>query len=767
MFSPNFQSFLPVTRRKPGGSGKILLRQISFLSLILFYVLVLTPQAALAQATGTLEGWVTDAATGKALQGTEVVLKGTGMKARAGKDGRFRIAEIPAGSYDAVVKFAFYKETVIQVTVSAGKLTQVDFELVEKVVEMQRIVVTATLTEKDIEDIPNAVEVITRQEIEEMGAETAADVLRESQGLSMQIGSGRSELVNIRGLNANQSLVLVDGRRLAAGFQNDIDLADFPLSSLERIEIVRGPNSALYGSEAVGGVINLITRQPSERTAGAVSLRFGQSRYGEARTPFIQGDLSGKKGRVGYSIAGGANRKDDYDRDKSTFFTDGDLTRQGQGTGQLSLDLADNQRLQAGLDYSEVDREGKRTQSSGDGIRTQDSKRRTAFLEYNAEPLNRMNLLLRGYQSHYQTNILVSSVATGEGQTAIAANQDTYRLDQDLYQIESRLSGNLLERHLLTGGADFRQEKARDNTVDKDVNNAAAFLQDELKIGQALMLVLGARFDHHSEFGSVLNPKAGFTYSLKDSFRIKGSYGGGFRAPNIFELYVNKDTPKNLVHANARLGSETARAYELGAEGQYRGVFGKVTVFKNDLKDMINTVQVGVDTIKAAALAAGGGGGGGGGGGQAAQTRPIFEYRNIDRAMTQGVELSAEIRLPLGFSLSEEATLMDTEDKATSQRLFNRPDWLNVAKLSYRNSGLGVKANLRAMSLGNQKFTRTQTIGGFTYWNLYAAKKIFGAFELYGGVNNIFNANPALSGATDGQRDTGTFFYLGLTAEYR
>ena len=630
----------------------------------------------------------------------------------------------------------------------------------ETVYELEEFVVTATMTERDIEQVPASMEVITRTEIEEMGAETVAEALKEAQSLTLQGVSGRGTVASLRGLSTKHTLVLVDGKRLSTGFRNNMDLGEIPTSMIERIEIVRGPSSALYGSDAVGGVINIITKPPSEKWTGGVTLGYGQSRYGEAENPLSKGHFAGRTGKIGYSLSGHFNQKDRYDRDKSTVQTDGDDKRIVSGTGKLSFDLAQDHRLWAGLEFAQTQREGIRTFGWGSGTREADSQRRAYFLEYQGKFRERSDVMLRGYQSHFETDIKVTPLEAGPGGTLLTQTGEPYHLNQDLTQMEGRWSERFFDQHRMTLGAEYRIEKRKDNDSDDDVNNSAFFFQDEFQVSDPFLLVLGVRYDRHSDFGSAFSPRVSTMYAVNEALRLKGSYGEGFRAPTIFELYIESDTKRSLIHPNPDLDAETSRSYELGAEGKY-GIFsGGITAFRNDLNDMIHTVQVGTDTLK-------GKGKGGGKGGGKPKTRPILEYRNVAEAMTQGLEINASLRLPLGFVLSDNATLMNTEDKGTGEELFNRPDFMNSAKLTYKNARFGIRTNVRATTVGSQKTSATEEAEGYTFWHLRASKRLFGFFEVHAGVNNVFNKKPSVYGCVGSAGDTGTFFYGGVSAEFR
>ena len=710
-----------------------------------------------------IQGTATNAETGGPLAKVEVIVVNRGVKTLTGAAGNYRFSGLPPGRYKLLVSAPFYAKALEEVQLTEEAVYTVDFKLGEKVIEMSEIVLTATLTEKDIQSVPVATEVITAREIEELGAEKMHEALAESQGLYVQFGNGRATSASLRGLNLNQSLILVDGRRLAFGFGDNLDLDDIPVGLIDRVEVVRGPGSALYGSDAMGGVINFITRRPTEGLSGGFDVRYGQSRYGEAETPLFRGDLSGKTGRLGYSFFSRFSSKDYYDRDKSTFFGDGDQYDEASASGELSLDLGAGHRLSGGMDYLNDKQKGYREMSFGDGIRDAAWNRNSLFLEYNGLISGGMSLMLRGYRSFYENDTKNFSVGTGEVNTPLTLTGEPYHLEQDLRQVEGRVSGMFPGRQLVTAGAEHRWEDRQDNEVDEGVSNSAAFIQDEIWLANPLLVVMGARFDYHSEFGSEFSPRLGATYSPLEHLRIKSAYGEGFRAPTIYELYVHKDTQKNLLIPNSNLTAETSRGYEFTLEGERGLISARATYFRNEIDDMINTVQIGLDTLIQSGGGGGGSGGGGKQGGSSVQTRPIFKYENVDQATVQGVELSAELSLPAGFSIGEEAFLLDTRDENSGRELFNKPDFINTVKFGWSSSKLGLNANFRIISTGSQYLSLDEKADRYTVCNLHLTKKMGKNFKLHAGVYNLFNADPYLPQF----QGSGTYFHLGIAADYR
>lgn len=699
---------------------------------------------------GEIRGVVTSE-RGERLKGAQVAIQALKLGGVTSAHGHYVISGIPDGEHGVTVRMTGYESRSMVVTIAAGETVNLDFILKSGLIDLPPVVVTATMTIKGVDQIPAAVEVVEKSDMRAMGAETAADALGESRSLVMQSSTGRAMTASIRGLRNNHCLVLIDGRRLSAGFRDNIDLGDIPTGNIERIEIVRGPTSALYGSDAIGGVINIITRKPTEKTIGGFGLRYGQNRYGEAENPVFKGDISRQTGRIGYAFSGSFNLNRRYDRDKGTLETDGDQKHIGAGSGQLTFNLAPTQQLLFGTDYLETGKEGNRAYGWGSGKRTEEARRKSLMAEYRGKVSKYSELVIKEYYSSFRTDIEVSPLSSGNWFNPLTGTEDAYHLDQELNQLELRWSGLLHADHLATAGLEHRYEKRKDNAFNNDVGNSAIFFQDEYQVSDQFLLIFGSRYDRHSVFGSAFSPKINLFYAIHDNLRLNVSYGKGFRAPNIFELYIETDTRANLVRPNPDLDCETSRSFELGLEGGHGMLSGGIRFFRNDLRDMITTVQVGTDTIK----------------GKNPVIRPVFEYGNTGKAMTQGLEIDVSISLPGGIVVSDDATIMSTRNKTTGYRLFNEPDLINNWKVGYSNSRLGLKANLRANTTGGRRVSENYETKGFTLWNLHVSRELSRYSETYIGINNLFNADPDVYGFAEGARVAGTFFYAGISFEFR
>ncbi|WP_164927081.1 TonB-dependent receptor plug domain-containing protein [Chlorobaculum tepidum] len=642
------------------------------------------------------------------------------------------------------------------------------------------IVITATRTENPVSKLPMAVEVITRQEIEESGSLNLADVLAEAEDVNaLEPVNGRLGVAKLRGLGSSLTLVLIDGYRLQSGFQGYSDLREIPAGMIERIEIVRGSGSALYGSDAVGGVINIITRKPTKDLHGGLSISGGESRAGEAGTVETDGWVSGSAGKLGFAVAGTYYDRDRYDRDQSDLMTDGDDRRIASGSASLTCDLTPGVKLTGGIVYADNSLDGIRTQNSGDFDRWVDSDRLLVHAGAEIKTGEESNLSLKVARSTYDWRsdmdnhdgvpTVTSATASGTTTTTETTMASRTKVSQDYDQFDARWTGRIAEVHRLTTGVEYRTETRTDSgstvttkvvtktglvnsgpttmvatdktDISHDVDNLGLYLQDEFTGLKPLTIIAGVRYDDHSDFGSEYSPKVAVLLPVDSHLKLRASYGEGFRAPSIYELYTGSlTTRRSIVLSNPDLKAERSKTWEVGADFSRGGFNAGVTAFRNEVRNMISLVLADDTT-----------------------TPDTYQYQNLSKAMTRGIEISASLALPHGFTLSDRVSFLDTENLDTGEALFFAPDVANVLRLDYANSRFGLKGNVRVVSTGTQYSSADEKISGYTLVNCYLSKSVSKHAELFAGVDNLFNddANTGY-GNNEGAGAMGTYFYGGL-----
>ncbi|MBL0731509.1 MAG: TonB-dependent receptor, partial [Desulfosarcina sp.] len=386
--------------------------------------------------------------------------------------------------------------------------------------KLGKTVVTATMTPKELKEVPGAFEVITADEIRSMGAETVADALEDAVSLDLDHVAGRGFVPQIRGLGNKRTLVLIDGMRFSSGFRDTtVDLSEVPTEMIERIEIIRGPTSALYGSEGIGGVINIITKKAPKKFSGSAGVRYGMNTYGDAENYIVKTTLGDTLEKIGIIASGQLNNTDRFDRHKDDSYTEIDDVEKYSGMLKLSYDFADSQALSAGVFHTDVDREGIRNKYGLEWDRDADSKRTSTFLQYDGS-IAGASVMTRAYYSDFESDRSYVDIGDPYNIPALQhkANQQPDREDFDiknkLYQIESRASRIFAKSHLVTMGVEYRKEKRSgienrgETEINKTVHNRAVFLQDDFPLFDCLLFTAGVRLDDHSDFGSEVSPRA-------------------------------------------------------------------------------------------------------------------------------------------------------------------------------------------------------------------------------------------------------------------
>lgn len=617
-------------------------------------------------------------------------------------------------------------------------------------VELDTKVITATRSEKSLAAAPGSVEVLSRAAIRELGAQTVEDVLETAVGSILTNNPGRVRQASIRGSGTGRTLILIDGRRIARGYRDNIDLGRILVGQIERIEIVRGPSSALYGADAMGGVVNIITTKP-QQSEGHAQLRYNAGNASGWRASAGGGVATERFGIIGH--AGFLNRNE-YNADPDDGLSDVDDQQLVNGTAQAEYRLNDRHMLRLGGGYAAFDRDGDRFMQGQTRLREADDRRSDVFGHYQGRLSQSLQLTADAYYSVFDSDINLSPMPSFRdvGET------------QDLTQAQAQADWAFGNGQSLMIGADVRREgiDEPDADIEDSIINSGGFTQLDLLVPYRLNLVAGLRFDQHSEFGGNVAPRVALVWHALDRLRFRAAYGQSFTAPTLAQLYVTelRQRGRVIVEPNPDLSPERSQGFEIGAEGEYRGYRLAVTGFYNDMDDRIGEVFVrseprsggrGSGSGSGADGGSGGGGGGPGagpgagngsrsGGGSGRGTIDYFRLDNIERVRTYGVEMDFGLRLPLGMRLAGHATYMESEQGDANQPLAYEPNWKGFLKLAWQSPKQKLGGNLRLNYLGETEDGAGETINDYTTLSLYADYSLFEQTDLYAGIDNLAQA---------------------------
>ncbi|MGD8780596.1 MAG: TonB-dependent receptor [Ignavibacteria bacterium] len=534
-----------------------------------------------AQNFGTISGTVKDLETGESIFGANIYLKGTHMGSASDVEGKYVIEHVPAGKWVLVCSIITYTKIEQEITIEESANLNVDFSLKEDELKFSDVVVTATRNMELVTSIPVATEVLNSKKIEESNAKDVGEALKSVGALLVKSygGLGSLESVSLRGSTNAQVLILIDGQRLNNAQDGSVDLSSIPLDAVEKIEVVKGGNSAMYGSDAVGGVINIITKSMARKNKLDFSLN---GMYGTYNTQ-------------AYDVSVGQGIKNfDYFVSYSRTQTDGDYEytdNTGSKTKWKNSDTkADNIFVKGGYLF-------------------EDQSRLSAFYKYrksdNGSPgsIDYPNYSARSKVDNNHISLSYEGLSLGP----FAFNFNTYWMKRDHHYnnpesylgleeniYNSRALGVLVQAFtdlnkfgLLSYGYEFRQDKLEcDNLVNgvaqpfignHQHNINSVYFQNDWKHDfdhvWKLTVVPAIRLDNYPEegVGSQFSPKVGLTFSHDKIWRgsVRGNVGRVYRAPTYEDLYWPEDS---WTVGNPDLKPEKGVTYDLGFIVQFAGL---------------------------------------------------------------------------------------------------------------------------------------------------------------------------------------------------
>ncbi|KQX29640.1 TonB-dependent receptor domain-containing protein [Variovorax sp. Root434] len=568
-------------------------------------------------------------------------------------------------------------------------------------------VVTANRTPQALSDLVGDVSIVDRQTIERSGATGAADVLSRLPGIeiSRSGGLGNATSVFIRGAETRFTAVYLDGVRIDSQSTGGAGWEGIPLSQIDRIEVLRGPAAAVYGSDAIGGVIQLFTRRGEEGVAPYAGIGFGSNGLRK-----IEGGVSGKSGLFDYSFGVAHEESKGYNvqpANKRNVVKDGYASpdRDGytstSGNVKLGFQITPDQRIDATLLTSEI-------KAGYD-----------AAVSYRTRP----PVLFRDDQS---TNTLRTAGLTWSAKwndvystrVQVTDSQSVYKTQPSFYRTETNLRGYLFQNefrfgpHLLTATLE-RREDALENaptTTSKLLSRDRS--QDAISLGYGFVqgphsLQLHVRHDKDSEFGGKTTGSAAYGYAITPSLRFTASAGTAFRVPTLYQRFSE--------FGLATLKPESSRNVELGLQYTEGATQAGIVVYSSRVRNLI-----GFDgTAKGCASSFG-------------------CYSSTARARYQGVTLSGSQRFG-DVTLRSSFDFQDPRDLATHNLLARRAQRHATLGADWRIAGWTLGAEVQTSSRRYDDAANSVKLGGYTVLNLSASTQITRDLNLVARVDDVSN----------------------------
>ncbi|MEN3363128.1 MAG: vitamin transporter [Burkholderiales bacterium] len=575
------------------------------------------------------------------------------------------------------------------------------------------VVVTATRTPQIAKEVLSDNIVITSEEIAKSGQRSLPELLQRQRGIeiSRNGGPGSNSSVFLRGANNKQSIVLVDGVRVSSSTTGEPNWSAIPLSQVDRVEIVYGPLSSLYGADAVGGVIQIFTKQGDGAPAPTVSV--GAGSYG---TRSADAGISGSSGGFRYSLRAAHEEAEGFSSKKpgvSRFNPDNDGYTNDSASGQLGLQLAKGHEVGFTFLHSRLDSQFDDRPLADDRV-----KQKIATYAVYAK-----NQLLPNWNSHIQ---LAQSWDQSESFDSFPSHFDT-RQNQISWQNSFAVRGTDVFQVI----AEQRKEEVDTSTValnqERTTNSIGAAYQ--LRQG-AHMAALSVRHDNISAFGSQATGNISYGYRITSALRANVGYGTSFRAPTFNELYYpGYGVPSNRPEKGRN--AEAGLHYDNGTT-QYSAVY-----YHNRLTDLIVSTSVCPVTPSA---------------------YPFGCAYNVNEGLLEGVSLGASTNVGI-FTLRSSLDLQEPKDKTTNKLLPRR---------AKKHGTLGVDYNAGAMSSGaevilsGERFDDTANrnkLGGYALLNLHASYGFAKDWTLFARWNNVLDKDYEL---TKGYNTGGSNVFVGV-----
>lgn len=629
-----------------------------------------------------------------------------------------------------------------------------DTSAVVRTYDLNPVVVTGSGHHQRLKSTATPVRLLSGQEIQEQGISTFDAALTRLLPQVSMAPSSMGTFLRLNGLSNKYILILINGQKLSGDISNNLDLNRINMARVKRIEVLDGAASSLYGSDAIAGVINIITDQPTQQLISATN-DTKVSGHG-VLTESVSLDIY-KKGFGSYTSYV-YDRADSYQTTnleyKKGSTTDTQQTIAPLFTGYRSNVLSQRFTyspirqlgLNAGIDYSAkiTDRPDTRADITGGT----DYEMRYRGLRWNLGGIYKFSS-----KHSLQADLTVDNFRSGKEYDVETASQKVGDYIQSKKQrtIEGQLKGilGLTSNSTTIVGADWRRDalQATSGNIDQNAYILAAYAQHEMRFLEQFTATLGARYNYHETFGSHFTPKASLMYS-PGAFNFRATYSAGFRAPGLDEIYyhyysVNRGKPQ-IIFGNQNLSPEKSNYFSLNAEYRTRLLAVSVTGYINRIDDMVVRQDIDVDDASMAMLR-----------GEfpemtdaeAAKLERYSLYQNSDRGDVKGLQFNLSANLFSGFNLSANYAY-------TYARSMSGNKWIDLERsirhsatvaANYHHSwgkyALNINFNGRLQS--KTYYTSYEDAPGFGIWNLHTTHTFdhlsWAVIQPSIGIDNIFD----------------------------
>lgn len=672
------------------------------------YALESTAVAARADIAQTISGTVVDE-NGDPLAGATLVVDGTNIAAGTNYNGEF---SLELRSLDArVVTVSFVGYTTLQVEVAKQQQSTINVALEVSPYAVDEVVVTGSRIERPLKETPVITRVISSERISQVNPVDFASLLQyELPGIQISYNSmSKLQEITYQGVGSEYIVFLIDGERIAGeGADQNIDFNRINIADIDRIEVVRGAASTLYGSNALGGVINIITKSANRPFTANVS-----ARYAGENGQNYSASVGAKQNRFSSYTTIGYRQRDSYTIED----TDGQTTTTVEADGTVSSSDASAYSMTI-LGYEVYDASQKFGYAFTDNL--------SAAVK--ATYYNNTRALAEGDKNYdIYKDITVTPtlkyLIDENNQIDLAYTYDVYDKDQDYFEagyvttdyrnilhIGRANYSSKFDKHTLSAGVEYEHEYlkhymlADSGSVTR--SSISMYVQNDYKFSDKFNVVAGLRGDYEAEYDLNLTPKVSAMYRPVEELTLRANYAMGYRSPSLKELYQEYDMGGLgwfYLYGNEDLTPENSTQYSLSAEYSKVGFNSSITAYHNRFKDKI-TLQTTADGLN-------------------------YQYVNADNAKTTGVELIARYKTNNGWSVMGSYSFIDDYEEVDGYNISTvRPHSITFNCTYARKIGsvVGSAAFNGQWSSAMDVYTRSTDDDGnyYYYYNSYDSRTI-------------------------------------------
>ena len=546
--------------------------------------------------------------------------------------------------------------------------------------ELNEVIITATRTLRQLSSLPMPAQIISSKDIKSSNSLRLNDILNEQTGLITVPDFGGGEGIQVQGLDSQYTLILIDGVPLIGRSAGTLDITRIAVGNIKQIEIVKGASSSLYGSEALGGVINIITERPKNGFKGDVNYRIGSF-----NTTDFNNNINFKKNKLSIQTFFNRYRSNGYDLNTTDALNTVEPFSNYTLNSKFTYDFNEATHLLVAGKYFSQNQEYVASSSlAGES----DVNEWNTHLKLRHRYSDKWSSYFEFYATRYKAKDFLNNLDGNRFSTSF--------FNQLLVRPEMRATFTLNDNNSFIGGIGFNHETLNrtDFTESPEFNSPYVYLQYDGHITPKLNLIVGARLDSHNKYQSQFSPKVAARYELSDYLAIKGSVGYGFKAPDFRQLYFDF-TNATVGYTVLGYNAVVTAIPKLNEQGQIANIIVPISEFNNELnpensisinfgvdlnlpsglKFSVNLFRNNIDDLIDTRVIA-----------NKTNGQNIFSYYNVNKVYTQGLEFNTSWKITQNLKISGGYQLLYAFDKNAIKAFENGEVYarLNSSSPSFR-----------------------------------------------------------------------------------